>query len=178
MPSFKYENRATPVGNGLVPEGMIALQVMDSQHTCDKISGNGNEYINLQLEMVGKYNDLTKSWERTGGGKLFDKLMFTEKAVARVDNFLSSAGKAPALGEEINLEAAYTIGWIVYAVVYHDADPKKKDTKYPIDAVVASYIKAESEFHPLSKPVVAPTMQQDPEPVAPTVQLDPGSCPF
>lgn len=150
MPSITYQNRSG--GNELIPEGKVALQVIEDKDTKDKYSSNGNPMINLRMQMVGFYDETRKEWiPKDGGGKLFEALVFTEKAAWKVDSFLNSSGHAPQVGTEINLNAADTIGWVVYANVVHE---ESDDPKYPVNPVIAGYIKEESEFHPRHRPEV------------------------
>jgi len=163
MGSFTYQDREPSMG-GIVPEGKICLTVMDDKYTCDKVAPtSGNEYISLRLEMVGQYNEVAGQWERKAGGKMFDKLVFSEKTMYQLDNFLSSAGKAPPVGTELSLSARDVIGWVVYAIVAHETDDSKPESdKYRTEAKVASYITTKSEYHPKHVAVgsaPAPTIQ-------------------
>jgi hypothetical protein len=165
MGSFTYQDREPSFG-GIVPEGKICFRVLNDQYTCDKVApSSGNEYINLRMEMVGQYNEVTGQWERKQGGKVFDKLVFSEKTMYQLDNFLSSAGKAPAVGTEISLSARDVIDWIVYAVVVHETDESKPETdKFRTEADIVSYITTKSEFHPSHTAVgaaPAPTVQAE-----------------
>ena len=170
MPKFTYQDRE-PAFNGPVPEGKICFQVLNDKYTCDKISpSSGNEYINLRMQMVGQYDEVAGKWVRKEGGTVFDKLVFSEKAVYKLDNFLSSAGKAPPVGTELSLCANDVIEWIVYAVVVHETDESKPESdKYRTQAEVASYITTKSEYHPKHVAVGSapePSMQAAPAPAA------------
>ena len=164
MPSVKYQNRDSAGGSGLIPEGKIALQVLQDEYTCDKISSNGNEMISLRMQMVGEYDVISNNWVPREGGKLFERLTFTEKSAWRIDNFLNSTGKAPAEGEEFSFTADDTHGWVAYCEVCHEASESEK---FPFNAVIKSYIKVESEFHPRHAKAVnaeiAPSMQEAPK---------------
>ena len=164
MPTFTYQDREASFG-GIVPEGKICLRVLDDQHTCDKIASSGNEYINLRMELVGQYDEVKGEWGRKQGGKIFDKLVFSDKCLYKIDNFLSSAGKAPAMGTEFSLSARDVIDWIVYAVIVHETDESKPESdKFRTEADVVSYITTKSEFHPKNIVVgaaPAPTVQAE-----------------
>jgi len=165
---YTYNDREQSSGSGLIPEGLIALQVMDSEYTCDKISPKtGNEYISLQMQMVGKYEN--GQWVKCGGGKLFDMLVFTDKVMWKIDAFLSSCGKAPEKGTEINLTARKCVGWVAYAVVTHE---EQDNINFPKKAVVQTYIKSTAQEHPLSK-----AQAPEPEP-APLDTTDYDDVPF
>ena len=178
MAKFRYEDRAPSVG-GLIPEGMVALVVLDTEYTADRVASSGNEYINMQMEMVGQYNAVNKAWERKSGGKTFDKLVFTEKAFFKIDNFLSSAGKAPVVGTEFSLSACDVIGWVVYAVINHVEDDRASDPKYKMQAEVSSYITTKSEYHPHHQAVgTAPEPTLAPEPAPAPAAPAPEQAPW
>jgi len=163
MAKFTYQDRERSVG-GLIPEGKICLRVLEDERTCDKVAQKtGNEYINLYLQMVGQYDEVAGEWGRTSGGTMFANLVFSEKTMYQLDNFLSSAGKAPPIGTELSLSACDVVNWVVYAIVVHEVNENKPEgDPYRMKAKVASYITTKSEYHPKHVAVgsaPAPTIQ-------------------
>ena len=166
MPQVKYQNRSG--GSGLVPEGKIALQVVEDDKTCDGITSNGNEKIDMKMKVRGKYDEVNQTWVPAEGGYLFESLYFTENAAWRIDCFLNSAGKAPEEGTIVELNAEKTVGCVVYCEVVHE-EYENRDGDKKTKAVIASYIKVESPIHPKHKKE---------EPVAIPVEVIPESAPF
>lgn len=170
MPKVIYKNREG--GGGIIPEGKVALQVIEDEYTVEKYSSNGNPMLSLKMRQVGVYNEDTREWERQSGGTLFETLTFTEKAMWRIDGFINSAGLAAAEGEEIDLDVDKCIGKVVYCEVVHT---KQDNDRYPVKPEVHSYIKVQSQFHPRN----ASLHEEPPIGGAPSENDDlPDDCPF
>lgn len=84
-----------------MPEGKYEFAVIGAS---DKVSGNGNEMIELKCEVIGP------EVEEGQGAIFFENLVFTDSAFFKIDQFLSSTGDAVEEGEEVDVEAADQIG--------------------------------------------------------------------
>lgn len=79
--------------NAVLPAGDYQFEVVNAE---EKRSKAGNDMIELTLSIEGS--------------KVYDNLVFTEKAFWKVDQFLKSVGAHPGEGKSIDVEADDCVG--------------------------------------------------------------------
>lgn len=105
MPSFTATGKTG--GGGRIYPGVYKFEVVEA---VENVSTNGNEMIVLTLE-------------NSDGDRIQDKLVFTEKALWKIESFLVSAGKKkPEKGENINLSTRDCLEFEVTARVRPNKD--------------------------------------------------------
>jgi hypothetical protein len=104
MPSFTATGKTG--GGGRIEPGIYKFGVLEA---VEKLSTNGNEMIVLKLETAD-------------GDVIQDKLVFTEKALWKIESFLASAGKKPEKGQNISLSTRDCLEFEVWAKIRPQKD--------------------------------------------------------
>lgn len=122
----------TPNSEGVHPilePGEYTFRVVNATQ---KQSKAGNPMIEVEARHVQD--------DGSEGRKIYDNLVFTEKALWKVDQFLAAVGKHPGEGKEITLDAEDMIGLEFRAKVGVEKDNKDRDRNF-----VESYVFEEEE---------------------------------
>lgn len=125
MPSY---TTSTPTAGGasfVVEPGEYELRLIDAR---ESVSKAGNEMIELTHRIMLP--------DGTEGPKVFDRLVFTEKAMWRVDQYVAACGKHPGEGQSLDLYPSLMFGWTCRAKlkvgVYNDKQRNEVE-EYLID---------------------------------------------
>lgn len=95
----------------------------------EKKSQKGNPMIEFKARHV-KEDDST-------GRAVYGNLVFAEKALWKVDQFLAACGKHPGEGESIELDTDEMIGWEFEADVEITQDNKGRDRNEFVNFILA-----------------------------------------
>ena len=98
--ALTYTTKAPEAAQFHVPPGDYTLNVMDAT---EETSKSGNDQIKLKLRVVNE--------DGTLGVSLYEYLVFSEKALFRIDQFLAACGKHPGPGHDFALDCEEMIGW-------------------------------------------------------------------
>ena len=99
--ALTYTTKAPEAAQFHVPPGDYTLTVMDAEEGTSKSSNN--DQIRLKLRVVNE--------DGTLGVSLYEYLVFSEKALFRIDQFLAACGKHPGPGHDFALDCEEMIGW-------------------------------------------------------------------
>jgi len=94
MPTYTTSTPKTGNGYALLEPGEYDFEVVDAK---ERISQSGNEMIELKLRLQGEVH-------------VFDNLVFTEKALWKIDQFLKAVGAHPGEDKDITVEADDCLG--------------------------------------------------------------------
>lgn len=131
MPTFTFENRK-PEAGALAPDGIHDVFVVDFDF---RLSSNQNDMVELKLRVPGY-------------GPFYDNLVFTEAAAWRIDQFLVAIGKAPAVGESIEINEDLLKGAKAKAKIGHEEythNEKKRTKNVVVEWLPSEISKAEPE---------------------------------
>ncbi len=96
MPKYEFKDRQAP--QGLVPKDRYEFTLVEVEDKLAKTSGNQMFEITLRLDGKGR------------GVRVKDHLVFTEKAMWKIDTFLKATGQAPEEKGETSVEADMLYG--------------------------------------------------------------------
>jgi hypothetical protein len=108
-----------------VPPGEYTLTIMDA---VEETSKSNNDMIKLKCRVV--------NGDGTLGVSLFEYLVFSEKTLFRIDQFLSACAKHPGPGLDFSLDCEEMIGWEFRAVLKveeHNGNKSNKIAAYVFD---------------------------------------------
>ncbi len=114
----------------LVEPGEYTVRVADAKQT---VSKKGNDMIELKIKVIHP--------DRTEGPGLFDYLVFSEKALWKVDQFLAAVGMHPGEGEAFDVEPDDLIGKECTAELEQETNDKGNTSMK-----VARYFAADDEI--------------------------------
>ena len=114
-----YTQNEPKSGAFFVPPGIYAVEIVKA---IEKTSQNGNPMISLTCEIM------------LGNGKVgptvWDNLVFTSKAAWKIDQVLSSIGRAVVPGDEANIEADQLVGSEGVAIIGEEPGAKNPSDKF------------------------------------------------
>ncbi len=142
-----------------LPPGTYQVKVIEAEETQSK--NGGNPMIELTL------------LEKTKRATIFDRLVFTEKAFFRIDQFRSSTGDTVKPGEEVEIDRDYCkgrVGWVELDVEEYNGR-KKNVVKYWLSPEPGA---KETSRPSMPAPKPAPKSAPDPAPE----DLAPDDIPF
>lgn len=93
---------------------------------------SGNPMIEIEARVLNP--------DGSEGRKIYDNLVFTEKALWKIDQFMAAIGAHPGEGKTINIDAEDLIGREFRATVGIEKDRKDRDRN-----VIESYLFGEEE---------------------------------
>lgn len=102
MPTYTAQE---PKSFETLPPGNYQVKIIEAEETTSKNGGNPMIELNLL--------------EKKSRALIFDRLVFTEKAYFRIDQFRQATGDTVKPGEEIEIDAAYCkgrVGWVALEV--------------------------------------------------------------
>ena len=100
----------------ILEKGRYRFRVADAE---EKRSKAGNPMIEFKARHL-KEDDST-------GRAVYSNLVFTEKALWKVDQFVAACGKHPGKGKEFEIDTDDMIGWEFEADVEITKDDKNRD---------------------------------------------------
>lgn len=100
----------------ILPKGRYRFRVADAEQTKSKA---GNPMIEFKARHIKE--------DGTEGRAVYGMLVFAEKALWKVDQFLAACGSHPGAGKEIELDTDDMIGWEFDADVEITKDNKDRD---------------------------------------------------
>lgn len=125
MPSFTTGEPKAGGASFLLEPGEYDLRVIDAKETMSKA---GNEMIELTCRV--------QFADGSDGPKIFDNLVFSEKTMWRVDQFVAACGKHPGQGKNFDLYPSLMFGWTCRArlkVEEYNGKQRNKVEEYLID---------------------------------------------
>jgi hypothetical protein len=123
--ALTYKTKAPEALQFHVPPGEYTLNVMDA---VEETSKSNNDMIKLKCRVVNE--------DGTLGVSMFEYLVFSEKTLFRIDQFLSACGKHPGPGLDFSLDCEEMIGWTFRAVLKveeHNGNKNNKIAAYVFD---------------------------------------------
>ncbi len=123
--AITYKTKAPESAQFHVPPGEYTLNIMDA---VEETSKGGNDMIKLKCRVVNE--------DGTLGVSLYEYLVFSEKALFRIDQFLAACGKHPGPGLDFSLDCEEMIGWEFRAtlkVEEHNGSKNNKIAAYLCD---------------------------------------------
>lgn len=93
MATFTTGTPSQGASGPILPAGEYPFEVVNAKEARSK---NGNDMIELKLDI--------------NGSKIYDNLVFTDKAFWKIDQFLKAVGAHPGEGKDITVEADDLIG--------------------------------------------------------------------
>lgn len=115
MPTYLTAKPTEGAGSFLVEPGEYELRVIDAR---ESQSQAGNDMIELTHRIMLP--------DGTEGPKVYDRLVFTEKAMWRVDQFVAACGKHPGEGQQFDLYPSLMFGWTCRAKLKVDTYNDKR----------------------------------------------------
>lgn len=115
MPSYTTAKPTEGGGSFLVEPGEYELRLIDAK---ESMSQAGNEMLELAHRIMMP--------DGTEGPKVYDRLVFTEKAMWRVDQYVAACGKHPGEGQTFDLYPSLMFGWTCRAKLKVDEYNGKK----------------------------------------------------
>jgi hypothetical protein len=103
-------------GDPILPNGRYYFRVVDADV---ETSNAGNSMIEFKARNV--------KTDGTEGRAVYGRLVFTEKAMWRVDQFVAACGKHPGKGTQVEIDTDEMIGWEFEADVEITKDNKDRD---------------------------------------------------
>lgn len=100
----------------VLPKGRYRFRTVGAEQTKSKA---GNPMIEFKARHIKD--------DGTEGRAVYGNLVFAEKALWKVDQFVAACGKHPGEGKELELEADDMIGWEFEADVEVTKDSKDRD---------------------------------------------------
>lgn len=110
----------------LLDPGKYRFKIVDAEQTTSKA---GNEMIEIAARQIDE--------EGNEGRKVWDYLVFTEKALWKVNSFLEACGKHPGEDEDYTMDPDDMIGWEFEAEVSAGEDSKGRP-RNNIESYIAS----------------------------------------
>ncbi len=100
MPSYTTSKPTEGGASFLVEPGEYELRLIDAK---ESMSQAGNEMLELTHRIILP--------DGSEGPKVYDRLVFTEKAMWRVDQYVAACGKHPGEGQTLDLYPSLMFGW-------------------------------------------------------------------
>ena len=140
-PDYEYQDRQ---GGGVVlPNGVYPWEIIKALDTTSKGLPPAPQ-IKMSVRLHGGEN---------GDGLVYEYLTFSDAALWRVDQFINSAGCAPAVGTRISISARDVVGWTGMARVFIGRGPDVYDAAGnarpgPERNEIKEWIKADPDAQP------------------------------
>jgi hypothetical protein len=126
--AITYKTKTPERVQFFVPPGDYTLQIIDAEEDTSK---SGNDMIKIKCRVV-KDDGLL-------GVSLFDYLVFSEKTLFKIDQFLKACGRHPGADCDFSLDCEELIGWEFQATLKVEEHNGNKNNK------IAAYL-FEDEF--------------------------------